>query len=181
MTTTADYNSTTNQNIKGKLVQREVFANVGQMAEFCLQQSTEGADSPIQWEEIENLYKYPDFSGNYVSVYTGLEDDIQEAKDSLEEMLDSDEYTEEQKDAIQLELEELNELEQEPQDVFEWWIVSDYLAEKLKERGEVIASDGWNSIWGRTTTGQAILLDYVISQIAEEMEILEGMANDWSK
>jgi hypothetical protein len=51
-------------------------------------------------------------------------------------------------------------------EVFEWYIVSDYLAEKLAEKKEVIAMDFLGlTIWGRQCTGQAILLDKVIEDI----------------
>ena len=36
------------------------------------------------------------------------------------------------------------------------------------------------TVWGRATTGQAILLDGVISEICSDMEILEGQANEWN-
>lgn len=65
-------------------------------------------------------------------------------------------------------------------EAYEWWFVSDYLAEKLAEHGEMVIQ-GYHNVWGRGCSGQAILLDWVIGKIAEEMEILEGMENDWSK
>jgi hypothetical protein len=72
----------------------------------------------------------------------------------------------------------LEELETEPAEVFEWWAVSTWLAEKLEEEGECIINQ--ESIWGRQTTGQAILLDYVISKICAKLEILEGQENSWA-
>jgi hypothetical protein len=68
--------------------------------------------------------------------------------------------------------------ESEMQEVFQWFIVSDYLAEKLKEKGEPIIND--ENIWGRGTCGQAILLDYVITEICAEMKILENQENSWA-
>lgn len=67
----------------------------------------------------------------------------------------------------------------EPQDVYEWWKVTPWLLAKLKDLGEPVIEHAY--IWGRTTTGQAISLDYVISKICADLEILEGQANDWSK
>lgn len=55
-------------------------------------------------------------------------------------------------------------------EVFEWYIVSDYLAEKLAEKKEVIAMDFLGlTIWGRQCTGQAISLDNVIEDIYLDM------------
>jgi len=75
-----------------------------------------------------------------------------------------------------------NELEydQEMAEVYEWWIVTDWFANKLKAKGEIILEDFFNlTIWGRQGTGQAILLDWVVGSIAEDMEILEGQVNEW--
>ena len=59
------------------------------------------------------------------------------------------------------------EYESEP---LEHWIVSDWLAIKLDEQGEVIVTDfmGFN-IWGRTCSGQSITLDGVFNDIAVKL------------
>ena len=55
-------------------------------------------------------------------------------------------------------------------EVFEHWIVSDWLADKLIAKGETVVKDYMGlTIWGRTTSGQAISLDYVIQQIYQEL------------
>lgn len=55
-------------------------------------------------------------------------------------------------------------------EVFEHWIVSDWLADKLEARGEKVDRDfAGMTIWARTTTGQAIAMDYVIEQIAADL------------
>lgn len=70
-----------------------------------------------------------------------------------------------------------------PQDecseVFEHWIVTKWFAGKLAEKGEAVAElfDFW--VWGRTCTGQAIMLDSVIEQIASDLEILAGQKHEW--
>ncbi|RLC34851.1 MAG: hypothetical protein DRZ76_01730 [Candidatus Nealsonbacteria bacterium] len=50
----------------------------------------------------------------------------------------------------------------------EHWIVSDYLADRLQEQGEMVANVLGMQVWGRTCTGQAIALDDVIRKIAKE-------------
>ena len=62
-------------------------------------------------------------------------------------------------------------------EIFEYWAVSNFLAEKLKEKGYIIIDDYFVSIWGREITGQAILLDLSISQICEDMKILDPLPN----
>lgn len=51
-------------------------------------------------------------------------------------------------------------------EVYEHWIVSEWLADKLEAEGERIDRDfAGLCIWGRTTTGQAINMDSVIRRI----------------
>lgn len=55
-------------------------------------------------------------------------------------------------------------------EIFEHWFVSKWLGEKLEAKGERVDFDFANlCVWGRTTTGQAIALDYVIEQIHREL------------
>lgn len=57
------------------------------------------------------------------------------------------------------------ELEIEYKEPYEFWIVSDYFATKLKENNELL-TDHWGFwIWGRETTGQSILIDYIFQKI----------------
>ena len=51
-------------------------------------------------------------------------------------------------------------------EVFEWWLVSPYLAQKLKQQGEVIIDALGCHWWGRTTSGQAVYMDAAIQEIA---------------
>ena len=55
-------------------------------------------------------------------------------------------------------------------EVFEWWLVTPYLAELLKGNGEIILADYDCYWWGRTTVGQALWMDYVIQKIAQQTE-----------
>ena len=51
-------------------------------------------------------------------------------------------------------------------DIFEYWIVSPWLADRLAEKNEKIIKALDICFWGRSTTGQAIYLDGVIQEIA---------------
>jgi hypothetical protein len=63
-----------------------------------------------------------------------------------------------------------NDLEPQRNEIYEHWIVSDWLARRLEERGEVIERDFYGlTVWGRACTGQAILLDGVICSIYDEL------------
>ena len=58
----------------------------------------------------------------------------------------------------------------ENSEIMEWWLVTPYMAEMLKEKREVILSDYDCYWWGRQTSGQALYMDGVIQEIAEQME-----------
>jgi hypothetical protein len=63
-----------------------------------------------------------------------------------------------------------HELEPHRVEIYEHWIVSDRLAARLEERGEVIEREFYGlTIWGRACTGQSILLDDVICSIYDEL------------
>lgn len=65
-------------------------------------------------------------------------------------------------------------IEPEYDDVYEHWIVSSWLAEKLEEKGEVVGEVAGLTIWGRCTTGQMISMDWVVQQIHKDL--VEGSA-----
>ena len=52
-------------------------------------------------------------------------------------------------------------------EILEWYAVTYGLACDLKERGEVVLETGFYHVWGRKTSGQAISIDGVIQEIAE--------------
>ena len=55
------------------------------------------------------------------------------------------------------------------QEVYEFWAVSSWFAEKLKAHGELVADFFDLIIWGRQTTGQLICMDAVIDDITREL------------
>ena len=55
-------------------------------------------------------------------------------------------------------------------EVYEHWIVSDWLADKLAENGEKVDKDfAGLTVWARTTTGQTIAMDSVIQKIVADL------------
>jgi hypothetical protein len=54
-------------------------------------------------------------------------------------------------------------------EIMEWWAVSGYLYNILKEKGEVVGEVLDFYVWGRQCTGQMIAMDSLIEGIAEEM------------
>lgn len=62
------------------------------------------------------------------------------------------------------------DIEPYQREVFEHWLVSDWLGRKLEAHGERVDFDFQGlTIWARTTTGQDIAQDYVIEQIVDEV------------
>ncbi|MCK5602985.1 hypothetical protein KAR91_13970 [Candidatus Pacearchaeota archaeon] len=56
------------------------------------------------------------------------------------------------------------------EEVFEYWLVTPYFGRKLREHGEIVVNNFHAlCVWGRQTTGQAILLDSVICDIYDEI------------
>lgn len=168
---TTNYNSTANQTIKAQFVQREVYTNVGSMVEYILSKSHEEMDEniPFTWDDVENYY--PDNEDEI--------EEIQERIDNLEELDEITEDVEIEIEQLQEKIEELEEEQESPTEIYEWHVVSNWLCEKLAEKGECVISH--ENLWGRCCTGQAILLDSVISEICHDLKILEGQENDWSK
>ena len=99
-----------------------------------------------------------------------IEEEIKDLKKEIEDM-------ETEIEELEGKIEELEEEEQEPQEAYEWWQVTGWLCDKLKDRGEIVID--YEGIWGRQTTGQSISLDYVIIDICKSMEILEGQQYEW--
>lgn len=63
-----------------------------------------------------------------------------------------------------------NEIEPQQNEAYEHWIMTDWFATLLEQAGEMVIHDFFGlTIWGRTTTGQAISMDGVIECIFEDL------------
>ena len=183
MTTKKDYNSIANQHIKGLLVAREVYHCQTSVVEELL--NIEENENTVF--ELENYWYYRldlsdgEFIGNYVDLQEKIEE-VENKRDNLGALqADGAQDLEDQITVLEDDLSEMEDPETEPSEIFEWWLISDYLANRLQQNGQVIWSDYGCTWWGRQTTGQAISMDHVISVIAEGMEILEGMPCSWEE
>lgn len=131
------------------LVAREVHARVSTMAEFILNASSlrdDGSvtDPPFSWDDVENQYdeKTCESCGG-----------VRDEEESYCETCDAPTPA-------------------QPNDIYEWWIVSPWLLAKLKAEGEPVIEH--EQLWGRCTSGQAIALDSVISKIQRATQYGEG-------
>ena len=64
------------------------------------------------------------------------------------------------------EVQELRDNGSDINEVYEHWLVSDWLLTKLKEQEEPILETDYAVWWGRTCSGQAICLDHNIQELA---------------
>ena len=70
------------------------------------------------------------------------------------------------------------QLKKETSDIQEWWICSTWLTEKLKEEGECILINEYDSWWGRCESGQQIYLDSVIEKIYRKYRMDEPLSSN---
>lgn len=56
--------------------------------------------------------------------------------------------------------------QENPAEVYEWWRVSGWLVKELREIGEAVLDNDYGNWWGRTCTGQSILQDGTLQEIA---------------
>lgn len=100
----------------------------------------------VDWENIENIY-------SPLLPYNDQKDTCVECEAEV----------------VDLTSDELCEDCNTPQEIFEWWVCSSWLIEKLRAMGEPVLDTDYGTWWGRTTTGQAISLDYAIEKIYDEL------------
>ena len=143
-------NSNTNQSIKERFVSREVLTC------FSYEMDEIMAEGIVTYDDIENCYENvcPECRSDDIHYDEDGETWRCEDCDTLHDTPES-----------------------RPVEIMEWWIVTDYLHRKLSEKGQPVLEWGNNCYWGRCGSGQAILVDYVISEICYDMEILEGQKN----
>jgi len=104
----------------------------------------------FSWDEVENLYpKWEDHGEGICLECEDTETDI-DTNDLCESCFSND---------------------CNPQDIFEWWTVDAWMADRLLSHGEPVLDNDFGRWWGRTTTGQSIKIDYVIAEIVADMEM----------
>lgn len=123
-----------------KLIEREVYCHVGGLIDE-IQEAYAKNGSYFEWQEAFTCEPTDKQIADYIADNTT--DDYDTAEEVARVVL---EYPE----------------------IYEYWAVSSWLADKLKEHGEPVAEFGLTHVWGRGTTGQAIALDYVIEQIVKD-------------
>lgn len=183
-----DTNNSINQAIKAKFVEREVVycvsGLIGELSGGIWPETTEYSSDLIpilSQDDYDTPVEY------FISCMD--RDDVQEVLKGYGFTVSDDEPIEDLREALWGHLEDGllveefasdNSIEPETVEALEHWIVSDYLARKLEEKGEMITHDFMGlTIWGRSCSGQSIMMDGVISDICKDVEILEGQRYEW--
>lgn len=138
-----------------KLVANEVFCHIGGLIEE-LDTYTSG-----QWS-LDNIYQDHEPTDDEV-LERMQENGWKKPAELPEEWRNTSEY-EAAYDELRDEFEPL-----------EYWAVSEWLADKLRAEGEVVAEVGLTNIWARQTSGQGISIDYVIEKITEATEYAKSL------
>ena len=139
------------QSLLRDFVEKQVYVCQSMLVEWLLK------EEKFNYEDIVNVYKP-------LAVQVGY--DTPSGKKILctncnEKIPEGDEMT---KDGV---CDNCNQ--EQPQEIFEWWVVSDWLLNRLEKKGEPVLKTDYGDWWGRTCTGQAIFLDGGIEEIYDEM------------
>lgn len=147
-----------------RVIQNEIYAVQSSLVEKLLK------DEIIPYDDIQNLYEYPEKIETHSDFRGGSEEQKQEEIDRLKQILvDEPNISEASVSEIESEIEGLENLESEPQEIYEWWLVSDWLKEKLLEQNEPILDSEYGTWWGRTSSGQQIIADGIIQKILKKI------------
>ncbi|HWY78927.1 MAG TPA: hypothetical protein VNW29_01075 [Candidatus Sulfotelmatobacter sp.] len=138
-------NEMTREQAINAFVEKEIYACQSSLIEEAFKQQMFSVD------DIYNLYR--EFDGNLLSPAVCFKCNNEFA------CLDSETG----------ECETCFEADQMPQEILEWWLVSSWFGKKLQIEGEPVLDNNYGIWWGRTTTGQAISLDYGIQKIFDNI------------
>jgi hypothetical protein len=130
------------QDITEEFISPHIYRNQSLLITYLMQQEVEG----FHYDDIENQYLTDE------EILEHHLEDIQLNQDSKEitsDMLDDFRY-------------------ENPQEIFEWYLVSNWFFHKLREINEPIIHNDHGEYWGRCCTGQAIYLDYKMQELAYE-------------
>ena len=151
-----------------RLIRNEVLACQSMLVDAHLAATQRGKmpgdiSTHWEWDDVENLYPDPsDWSP-------------QKCWDWLREHVtkppEIEKGTGENHEHWELRLRDAVRDHAEPAEVYEWWLITEWLAEQLRELGEPILETDYGTWWGRTCTGQGILGDGTFQEIAHKLDM----------
>ncbi len=169
MTTTNTPNNISIQD----LVQREVIYCVSSLVYTLTQENKLEAEQAIElWTGSIN-YDDAEYAINQDGSYLSQKDGLWGLYDNDEQDSPIVDYEYETKEElIDYYFDDMGwSLNDYRSEVFEHWIVTSWLADKLEALGETVVRDfyGLEAIWCRCCSGQAIKCDYVIQEIYSDL------------
>ena len=127
-------------------------------------------------QDITRKFIQPHISRNQTALVITLQgkdvdgfyfDDIENLYMTDEEILDSmGSYDEDMSD--QELIDEVRNNGEDINEICEWYLVSDWFLDRLREINEPIIDNDYGEYWGRCCTGQSIYLDHNIQELAYE-------------
>lgn len=159
--------------IAEKIVKEEIYAN----ASWMMQNLSEVAERVEGYDEYLNLMQgKPDYeeAAAYFIRNNADADELREIIEYFGHDVEDEDFSEGRKfreEVVGMVSEpdwvcQEFDLDVDYSEIYQHWIVSDWLGEKLKAQGEVVEEYMGFTIWGRATYGQAIDMEWVIQQIA---------------
>ena len=127
------------QNITQNFIQDHIYRNQSSLITHLQENFVEG----FNFDDIENLYMT---DKEILYLYSDLNDLVTD-----QELIDE----------VRNNGEDMNE-------IFEWYLVSDWFLNRLREINEPVIDNDYGEYWGRCCTGQAICLDHNIQELAYE-------------
>lgn len=124
------------QDITREFIYPHIYKNQSHLISHLQEQEVDG----FWLDDINNLYM--------------TDDEIIKYFDSYDDMTNQDLI-----DEVRNNGEDINE-------IYEWYLVSDWFLSKLKEINEPYIDNDYGEYWGRCCTGQSIYLDHNIQKLA---------------
>ena len=127
------------QDITRKFIQNHIYRNQTALVITLQEKDVYG----FYFDDIENFYMSDQEILNYMGSY------------------DEDMSDQEIIDEVRNNGEDMNE-------ILEWYLVSDWFLDRLREINEPVIDNDYGEYWGRCCTGQSIYLDHNIQELAYE-------------
>lgn len=167
---------------------REIFCLDSSLVDDLIRADVDG----FSYDDVSNVYpdpsdwtlaqcrEYMDDEGHasdIVDISTMDRETCQELLECIGSAVFDDEPIEDLRDAVEEAIngEDIDGLEDAREEVrnnadaaeiYEWYRVSEWLANELEEIGECVLSNHYGSWWGRQCTGQALIMDGTLQRVA---------------
>ncbi len=143
-----------------RIIDQEILANQTALVDHLLG----GYDESNEFD-IEDIQNYYDISKDTLKEWL----DYSASDKEIDEWLYDRELT---RHDLYNNLEEITKdfgFESEPQEIYQWYLVSDWLKDQLIRIGEPVLVNDYGNWWGRTCCGQSIECDGTIQTIVDNL------------